>query len=332
MGGNTVTTGTDRIRLGTRGSALALAQARAVADQLRRIGIPVEVSVIRTEGDRLPDARLAAVGAKGLFVREIEEALLAGTVDAAVHSLKDLPVALPRGLVLAACLERGDPRDVIVTRAAGGFDGLPEAGTIGTSSPRRRALALRLRPDLIVEPLRGNVDTRLRRLEGGGLDAVVVGAAGLDRLGIVPVHAEPFRPDVFIPAAGQGIIAVEARADEVVITTTLRVLDHPLTHLCALAERSFLRRLGASCATATGAYARAEGQPLHMAAVILSADGGQMLRESVVGWATEPEQLGWALAEALLARGAAGIAALEPSHAAPSLFPGPSAGSIIPAP
>ncbi len=327
-----VTAGPDRIRLGTRGSALALARARAVAGRLHQVAIPAEVSVIRTEGDRLAGARLAALGGKGLFVREIEEALLAGTVDAAVHSLKDLPVSLARGLVLAACLERADPRDVVVTRAAGRSDGLPEAAVLGTSSPRRRALALRLRPDLIVEPLRGNVDTRLRRLWGGDLDAVVVGAAGLDRLGIVRVHAEPFRPDVFIPAAGQGIIAVEARADDPVTMAALRALDHPQTHLCALAERSFLRRLGASCATATGAYARAEGRWLHMAAVILSDDGGQMLRESSVGPIAEPEQIGWTLAEALLARGAAAVTGLAPSGTAPAPYSRPPGGGMIPSP
>src|SRR3990172_4778209 len=168
-----------RMRLGTRGSPLALAQANAVANRLRRFGAEVEIVPIRTEGDRRLDARLAAIGGKGLFVKEIEEALLDGAIDAAVHSLKDLPAEVPAGLTLAAFPEREDPRDVLVTRTGARFEDLPPAAVIGTSSPRRRAIVLSLRPDLVVEPMRGNVDTRLKKLEGGGWDGVILAAAGL---------------------------------------------------------------------------------------------------------------------------------------------------------
>ena len=200
------------IRIGTRASALALAQAAGVATALRAHGHDTEIVPMRTEGDRLAAVRLAAVGGKGLFVREIEDALLACSVDVAVHSLKDLPAELPDGLTLAAFPAREDPRDVIVTRGRGGLEGLPAGATVGTSSPRRRALLLAARPDFVVEPLRGNVDTRLRKLETGACDAVVLAAAGLRRLEITPPHAEALAVDVFVPAVGQGILGLSVRA------------------------------------------------------------------------------------------------------------------------
>ena len=199
------------MKLGARGSPLALAQATAVATRLRQLGAEIEIVPMRTEGDRLLEAPLAALGGKGLFVKEIEEALLAGAIDGAVHSLKDLPAESPAGLALGAFPEREDPRDVLVTRTGARFEDLPAGAVIGTSSPRRRALALALRPDLAVEPIRGNVDTRLRKLESGGWDAVLLAAAGLSRLGLAPAHAWPLDPEVWVPAVGQGILAVEVR-------------------------------------------------------------------------------------------------------------------------
>ena len=187
------------IRLATRGSALALAQARVVADRLEAGGLRVEIIAMRTEGDRRAEARLAAIGGKGLFVREIEDALLRGDADVAVHSLKDLPADLPRGLILAVFPEREDPRDVVVTREAGGLETLPRGAMLGTSSPRRRAIALSLRPDLSVGPIRGNVDTRLAKLQTGEWDAVLLAAAGLRRLGLEPRHATLLAPEVFVP-------------------------------------------------------------------------------------------------------------------------------------
>ena len=303
---------TTRLRIGTRGSPLALAQARAVAARLQAPGTAVEIVPIRTEGDRLIEARLAAVGGKGLFVREIEQALLAGTVDCAVHSLKDLPAELPAGLVLTAFPPREDPGDVLVTRTDGGLDALSAGAVVGTSSPRRRALVLALRPDLVVEPIRGNVDTRLRKLEGGGFDGVILAAAGLRRLGLRPRHACPLDPAVFVPAVGQGIVAIETCERDGRVRELLRRLDHATTHACALAERAYLARLGASCNSPMAGHARPTEGRLEMTGVVASEDGKQLLRAGDAGPATEAEALGRRLADALLARGAASVAALRP--------------------
>lgn len=301
------------IRVATRGSALALAQARVVADRLRAAGAAVEVVPMRTEGDRLAEARLATVGGKGLFVREIEEALLRGDADVAVHSLKDLPAELPRGLGLVAFPERADARDVLVARRPVRFADLPQGAVLGTSSPRRRALALASRPDLTVEPIRGNVDTRLGKLESGDYDAIVLAAAGLARLALTPRHVEPLAPELFVPAVGQGILAVEARLDDARTLAALRALDHEPTRVCALAERAFLGRLGASCVTPMAAYARLGGGRVVVHALVASEDGRTVLRESADGPPERPEAVGMRVAEALLARGAAAVVALRPA-------------------
>jgi hydroxymethylbilane synthase len=302
------------IRLATRGSALALAQARAVANELVARGARVEVIAIRTEGDRRAEARLAAIGGKGLFVREIEQALLRGEADIAVHSLKDLPADLPAGLALPVFPEREDPRDVLVTREPGTLDDLPGGAVVGTSSPRRRALMLALRPDLVVTPIRGNVDTRLAKLAGGEWAAVLLAAAGLRRLGLTPRHAVMLAPDVFVPAIGQGVLAVQARAADAATLAALQPLDHAPTRVCALAERAFLARLGASCVTPMAAHARLVNGRVVMDAVVASEDGGRVLRERVEGPAAEPEALGRAVADALLGRGAAAVVALRPAE------------------
>ena len=301
------------MRVATRGSALALAQARAVADRLAAGGTRVEVVAMRTEGDRLAEARLATVGGKGLFVREIEEALLRGDADVAVHSLKDLPAELPRGLTLAAFPERADARDVLVARRPLRFAELPRGAVLGTSSPRRRALALALRPDLSVEPIRGNVDTRLRKLEAGDFDAIVLAAAGLVRLAVTPRHVEVLAPEVFVPAVGQGVLAVEARRDDARTLSALRALDHEPTRLCALAERAFLGHLGASCVTPMAAHARLAAGRLLLDALVASEDGRTVLRESAEGAPERAEMLGIRVADALLARGAAAVVALRPA-------------------
>ncbi|MBI2491403.1 MAG: hydroxymethylbilane synthase [Candidatus Rokubacteria bacterium] len=303
------------IRLGTRGSVLALAQAEAVAARLRALGAEVEVVPIRTEGDRLLEARLRDLGGKGLFVREIEQALLAGVVDCAVHSLKDLPAEIPAGLALAAFPPREDPGDVLVTREGGGLAELPPRAVVGTSSPRRRALALSLRPDLVVEPIRGNVDTRLAKLARGGFDGVIVAAAGLDRLGLRPAHACRLDPEVFVPAVGQGILALEARAADGRVRGLLERLDDPTTRACALAERAYLARLGASCNSPMAAHATLRGADLRLAGLVASEDGRRVVRGALAGPRGEAERLGRGLAEALLARGAAAVAALAPRSA-----------------
>jgi hydroxymethylbilane synthase len=299
------------IRLGTRGSPLARAQAAAVAERLRAGGAAVEIVTIRTEGDRLVEARLAALGGKGLFVREIEQALLGGQVDCAVHSLKDLPAEVPAGLVLAAFPPREAPGDVLVTRRGGGLDDLPARAVVGTSSPRRRALVLALRPGLAVEPIRGNVDTRLGKLADGAYDAVVLAAAGLARLGLAPAHARPLDPAVFVPAVGQGILAVEARAADRRMLALLEGLDHAPTRACALAERAYLARLGASCNSPMAGHATLGGGRLRMVGLVASEDGQQILRGDDGGLPTEAARIGRRLAESLLERGAAAVTALR---------------------
>jgi hydroxymethylbilane synthase len=314
------------IRVGTRGSALALAQAGLVRAGL---GADAEIVPMRTEGDRLADAALAAVGGKGLFVREIEEALLRGQIDVAVHSLKDLPAELPAGLALVAFLPREDPRDVLVALRSVTLEDLPPGAVVGTSSPRRRALVLAARPDLAVEPIRGNVDTRLRKLAAGGFEAVLLAAAGLKRLGLAPAHCAPLDPERFVPAVGQGIIAVEARVDDRATLARVARLDHAPTRACAVAERAYLARLGASCTTPVAAHARLDGSTLRMTAIVVNEDGRCILRSSATAPAAEAESLGRGLADELLAKGAASIIALNPPEVERRRQPSPtSRGSL----
>ena len=229
-----------KVRIGTRGSRLALVQAEAVAAGLRARGARVEIVAIRTSGDQLATVPLADFGGKALFIKEVEDALLAGHVDVAVHSLKDMPAALPPGLTLAAFPRREDPADVLVTRDGRGLDDLPPGARVGTSSLRRRVLLQRMRPDLLDVPIRGNVDTRLRKLADGQYDALVLARAGLVRLGIEPPAMVRLPVDTFLPAAGQGILGVEARAGEAPLLELLATLDHTETLIQAEAERAFL--------------------------------------------------------------------------------------------
>jgi hydroxymethylbilane synthase len=306
------------MRLATRGSPLAMVQARLVADALRARGAEVEIIAMRTEGDRRLSARLAEIGGKGLFVREIEAALLDGRADVAVHSLKDLPVDVPDGLTLAAFPERAAPYDVLVSRAGGGLAHLRAGARVGTSSPRRRALALDARPDLAVEPIRGNVETRLGKLDDG-LDAVILAAAGLARLGLAPAHAAALPVEVFVPAVGQGILGVQARKDDHRTLSWLESLDDAATRAAATAERAFLTRLGGSCTTPLGAHAAmaracGDGPVLSMIAVVASEDGARVLRASATGAPERAGTIGQELAETMLARGAADVAGLRPER------------------
>lgn len=307
-----------KIRIGTRGSKLALAQAGSVAAALREVGVRVEIVAMRTEGDRRLDARLADVGGKGLFVREIERALLARRVDLAVHSLKDLPAETPDGLELAAFPPREDPGDVLVTRTDARLDDLPAGAVIGTSSLRRRALILAARPDLALVPLRGNVDTRLAKLAAGDCDGVVLAAAGLRRLALTPAHLCPLDVDTFVPAVGQGTLALEIRAGDVAIRDLVAGLNDPSTETCARAERAYLRRLGASCHTPMAGHATlvglAERPRLLMTAMVASEDGRQVLRAEAGGAPDDAEAIGRGLAEQLLERGAESLTALQPSR------------------
>lgn len=299
----------ERVRIGTRGSRLALCQAELVAGALRRAwpGLVVELVPIRTSGDRLATAQLATVGGKGLFVKEIEEALRDGRVELAVHSLKDLPAGLPDGLVLAAFPERDDARDALVSRRGGGLEALPAGGRVGTSSLRRRVQLLARRPDLDVEPVRGNVETRLRKLDEVPYDAVVVAAAGLRRLALAPPEMTLLEPEVMLPAVGQGVLAVEAREDDVETRELAAPVDDPVTRAAAEAERAFLRLVGGSCTTPLGAYARPTGEGLRLDAFVATPDGRRLLRDGETGEAACPAELGRRVAERMLAAGAAEI-------------------------
>jgi hydroxymethylbilane synthase len=292
------------LRFGSRGSRLALAQSGQVADALRARGVEIEIVVIRTSGDRLVDVALADFGGKALFVKEIEEALLDGRVDAGVHSLKDMPAELPAGLCLPAYPPREDPRDVLLTRSGGGLEELPQGARVATSSLRRRALLLARRPDLSIEPIRGNVETRLRKLDEGLCDGLVMARAGLERLGLKPEHAHALPAEEFLPAVGQGILGMEARASDVEMLEVLRGVDHAETRMQALAERAFLRRLGAGCHTPVAGHARLDGDAISIAGLVASADGLTVLTGEVSGPGSRAEALGERLADDLLARGA----------------------------
>ena len=299
-----------RIRLGTRGSRLALIQAEEVATALRAQGAEVELVTIRTSGDRLARAALADFGGKALFVKEVEEALLDGQVDVGVHSLKDMPASLPDGLCLAAFPPRQDPADGLVTRSGESLADLPAGAVVGTSSVRRAVQLQRARPDLRAEPIRGNVDTRLAKLADGRYDALVLALAGLVRLGLVLEHVERLPSDLFLPAPGQGVLGVEAREDDGRVLELLRGLDHTETRIQAEAERAFLRHLGADCHTAVAGLAELAGEALTVTGMVASPDGSTVLSASKNGSASTPDRLGRDLADELLARGASAILGL----------------------
>jgi hydroxymethylbilane synthase len=289
------------IRLGTRGSALALAQARLVAG---RLGDDVEIVPITTTGDR-PSAGPPAED-KSRFVKEIEEALLAGEVDLAVHSAKDVPAELPDGLAIVGVPERADPRDAVC--GAHGLADLAAGASVGTSSLRRRSQLLALRPDLDVRELRGNVDTRLGRLDGDELDAIVLACAGLVRLGRV-AEGTPVAPEALLPAAGQGCLVLEARAGDAELTDRAAALTDRDALIALLAERALVRVLEATCHTPVGAFATASGAVLQLSAYVGLPDGSHWIRDALEGESAEPAALGSAVAERLLAAGAADVLA-----------------------
>ncbi len=267
-----------KIRIGTRRSPLALAQATEVAERLRATGVEVEIVGMTTSGDR-NTAVTGPAGLKGMFVAEIVRALREGDVDLAVHSAKDLPAEDDDDLVLGAVPERVSPLDVLVTR----HGELPPGGVVGTSSLRRQAQIFRWRPDVLVKDLRGNVDTRLHKLAEVAVDAVVLAAAGLVRLGIVPQHAAPMSVGEMIPAPGQGCLALQARAGDTWTLEALSALDHAPTRTALLAERSIMRRLGGGCALPLGAYADVQDGRVRMVAAVFTPDGGREARTAVAG-------------------------------------------------
>ncbi len=296
------------LTIGSRGSALALWQARHVARLLEQSGTPTRIEIIKTTGDHLQTASLAQAGGKGLFTKEIEEALLAGTIDVAVHSLKDLPTATSPGLAIAAIPEREDPRDAIAGKA---LAELSHGARIGTSSGRRAAQLRLLRPDLVIEPVRGNVDTRLRKLKEGQYDAILLAAAGLRRLGLESEIAQLLSPDQMCPAPGQGALAIQTRAYDPAYTIC-RALDHLASFQAVTCERAALAALGGGCQLPFGAFAEHLnsahlGSTLRLTAVVVAADASEHLRATAEGPATLGEQLGLRVAQDLLARGAAKI-------------------------
>lgn len=290
------------LRIGSRGSALALWQAEHVKARLGALGHDVDIVVITTTGDRVQDRRLQSVGGKGAFLKEIEEALQAGEVDLAVHSLKDVPTALPDGLRLVAILERADPRDALLSGGAG-LDALPAGARVGTTSLRRRAQVRARRPDLDVQDLRGNVDTRIRRLREGAFDAILLARAGLVRLGRADEATEVLEPDVILPAPGQGAIAIECRASDDRTAAAAATLDHAETARAVAAERAFLAALHGGCNVPLGAYAEPDAGGLRLRGLVAREDGTRILRGERRG--SDPQALGRALADELLAQGAA---------------------------
>ncbi len=282
--------------IGSRGSALALWQARHIASHLAAMGVESRIEIIKTSGDRITGVPLAKAGGKGLFTKEIEEALLAGSIDAAVHSLKDVPSELPEGLTLAAIPEREDPRDALCGKP------LAEGARVGTSSLRRAAQLHAMGRGLKVEMLRGNVDTRLRKLEEGHYDSIVLAAAGLRRLGWTERITEMLPVELMCPAAGQGALAIETRSDGGAAQRIIGKLDHAASRIAVTAERALLRTLGGGCQVPVGAYARVDGRRIHLRAIVASPDGSKMIRGETSG--EDAEQAGAALARDLLARGA----------------------------
>lgn len=298
---------TAKLTIGSRGSKLALWQANWVRARLLAAGHRAEIAAIRTSGDRMPRAALTSSGIKGLFIKEIEEALAAGAIDLAVHSLKDLPVDQPEGLLIGAVPLRADARDALISQSGQRLAELPRGARVGTSSLRRASQLRALRRDLAVEPVRGNVDTRLRKLERGDYDALVLAAAGLERLGLAGRVTERLAVEDMCPAAGQGALAIEIRRGDKSAAEAVGPLDDAPTRAAVRAERALLRALGGGCDVPIAANARIDGNELRLIGVVASADGSKVVRASGAGPSSDCDELGGRVARELLALGARGI-------------------------
>lgn len=294
------------VRIATRRSRLALWQAEHVAARLiaAHPGLAVNLLPIVTEGDRIQDRTLAAVGGKGLFIKELETAMLAGDADIAVHSMKDMPAVLPSGLIIGAALERADPRDAFISRRHDTLASLPRGARVGTSSLRRQSQLRHARPDLEILVLRGNVETRLRKLDAGEFDATILAAAGLERLGLGDRIRERLSPQQMLPAVGQGVIGIECPESGASIRALLAPLEHAATRCRLEAERAFAGRLGGSCQSPIAAYAELTGDSLQLRGLVASPDGAAVFADSIQGPAREAAALGTALANRLLDAGA----------------------------
>jgi hydroxymethylbilane synthase len=301
-----------KLRIGSRGSQLALCQANLISALLAARGHEVEIEIIHTTGDKITDVPLGQVGAKGglgkgIFTKEIEEALAAGRVDLAVHSLKDLPTEIPPGFEIAAITERQDPRDAFCSRLYAKIEDLPRRARVGTSSLRRRAQLKAIRPDLDIHPLRGNVDTRLRKLEQGEYDAIILASAGLKRLGRTELIQQIIPAETMCPAAGQGALGIEIREGDAATRQHLEFLNDAAARAATTCERALLNRLGGGCQVPIGAFAEAGKDDrigkLHLEAIVADPDGLKLLRESRDGDLNHPEQLGNEVGQTLLSRG-----------------------------
>jgi hydroxymethylbilane synthase len=296
------------LRIATRQSRLALWQAEHVAARLRaaHAGLEVELVPMTTQGDRILDRTLARVGGKGLFIKELEQALLDGRADIAVHSMKDVPAELPPGMIMSAMLERADPRDAFVSEKYATFASLPAGARLGTASQRRECQLRHARPDVVVAALRGNVETRLARLATGEFDAIVLAVAGLERLGLGARITQPLDASLSLPAVGQGVVGIECRNDTLACELTA-VLDAPDASICVAAERAFAHRLGGSCQSPIAAHAAISGSSLHLEGLVGSPDGRRMFRDSTAGRVADGIALGRQLADRLLERGAVNL-------------------------
>lgn len=296
----------DTIIIGTRSSKLALWQAEYVKSRLEEKypALTVELKLMTTKGDKILDAPLAKIGGKGLFTKELETDMLAGGIDLAVHSLKDMPTEVPDGLVISAITKRFDPGDAVVSPEYQRFDALPLGAKVGTSSLRRKAQLLHVRPDLNICDLRGNVNTRLQKLEDENFDAIILAVAGLKRLGFGERITDVLPKSIVLPAVGQGALAIETRADDAEIRALIDFLNDDETVRCATAERAFLSRVEGGCQVPVGVYATpAEAGQLQVEAVIASLDGSKLYRDKITGQAADAESLGRQLADMLLAKG-----------------------------
>jgi len=296
----------DNIIIGTRGSPLALAQTNIIISMLRKKypHIEIRVKIIKTSGDIHQEPILAGIGGKRLFVKEIEEALIRGEIDVAVHSMKDLPIELPDSLEIAAIPEREDARDAFVCKITSGWDTLPSGSIIGTSSLRRVSLLKYIKPQWIPKELRGNLDTRWKKFEHGDYDAIIIAMAGIKRLMLMSEYIMPLDPYEFVPAIGQGALALEVDKNKEEIFELISSLNHLISSVSVRAERAFLKKLGGGCHSSLGAYATIEDDYLKLIGFVASPDGKRMIKE-VYGSETEsPEEIGFALAELLLSKGA----------------------------
>jgi hydroxymethylbilane synthase len=306
-----------RLRIGSRGSQLALWQANHISALLGERGHEVEIEIIKTTGDKITDVALAKVGTKGMFTKELEEALAEGRVDLAVHSLKDLPTELSPEFEIAAITKRENPRDVFVSQKHKSVEELPRGARVGTSSLRRQAQLKALRPDLEIHPLRGNVDTRLRKLESGEYDAIILAAAGVNRLGLTALVKQIISAEIMCPAAGQGALGIEIREGDSITRQNLSFLDDAAARAATTCERALLNKLGGGCQVPIGAFAEVHDRQIHLQGVVAHPDGSVVLRESRDG--DDPERLGSEVGETLLQRG--GDAILQEVYGQPVTVP-----------